>query len=188
MKLWAKILLGVYIAFLVCIYIGECVSAVSAHRLVQRSVEIEKNRRLREESRHAEEIAAKAKCDAEIDAEVRAFMMNEAPAIKQCLDRLQAESTAHKEKIDELRRTLRSFGRNPEQDGDFKSICSFQRELLAEIENVSNRLISAYIASVKYNVAPSRKGLSELRASALRDGIDAATSAFARYEKMKGEK
>lgn len=188
MKLVVKILIVVYVLFLVAMYVGMCVESVAAHRIVLRCEEIEKERSLKEDERRKEEIAAKVRREAEIDAEVRAFMVNEAPSIKQCLDRLQAESVTQKEKVKKLRQTLRSFGRNPEQDGDFKRICSYQQELLTEIQNVSNRLIAAYIASVKCNVAPSRNGLSELRESALRDGIDAANSAFAQYEKMKGEK
>lgn len=188
MKSWFKILAWLYVALVICAYARIFYENVSAHRLVQRSEQIEEELRMQEEKRRAEAIEAKLKWETEIKADVREFMMNEAPAIKQCLDQLQAESATHKEKLDKLRQTLCSFGRDPEQDGDFKRIHAYQQELLTEIQNVSNRLIAAYIASVKCNAAPSRKGLSELRDNALCDGIDAATSAFSRYEKMKGEK
>lgn len=188
MKSFLKILMWLYVVLVICIYARILYEGVSAHRLVQRSKQIEEVLRMQEENRRAKESEAKLKCEAEIEAEVRAFMMNEAPAIKQCLDRLQAESVAHKEKMEKLRQTLEGFGRDSEQDDDFKRICSYQQVLLTETQNVSNRLVAAYIASVKYNASPSRKGLSELRESVLRDGIDAASSAFARYEKMKGEK
>lgn len=188
MKSLLKILAWLYVALMICVYVRIFYEAISAHRLVQRSEQIEKEIQMQDEKRRAAETAAKVECEVGIIAEMCAFMMNEAPAIKECLDRLQAESVAHKERVEKLRQTLGILGRDPEQDEDFKRIHSYQQELLTEIQNVSNCLIAAYIASVKYNAAPSRQGLSELRASALRDGIDAAASAFARYEKMKGEK
>lgn len=188
MKSFLKILAWLYVALMICVYVRIFYEQVSAHRLVLRSEQIKEELRIQEEKRRTVEAEAKLKCKAEIETEAQAFMMNEAPAIKQCLDRLQAESVAHKEKMEKLRQTLEGFGRDPEQDDDFKRICSYQQVLLTETQNVSNRLVAAYIASVKYNASPSRKGLFELRESALRDGIDAASSAFARYEKMKGEK
>lgn len=179
-----KVLVGLYAAFLVYLYVDGCVHNIRMHRLVVRSEQIQKEQQLKEDALR-EEVARR---EAGIDAEFRSFVEKDAPAAKRCLDGLRAEAESQKVKEDGLRRTLQNFGRDPDSDEDFKKLCKYRQELLDEISNVSNRLVVAYIASVKYSAAPSRKGMFQLRENALQEGVAAAVAAYSRYERMKGAK
>lgn len=183
-----KVLVGIYVAIIAFLYVDGCVHNIKTHRLVVRSEQIQSelrtNQRLKDAARREEE----ARLGASIDVGFMSFVEKDAPAAKRCLDGLHAEAESQKMKEDGLRKTLEDFGRDPDCDEDFKKLCKYRQELLDEIQNVSNRLITAYIASVKYNAAPSRKGMSELRENALQEGIASAAAAYSRYEKLKGVK
>mgnify|MGYP003310690408 CR=1 FL=1 len=183
-----KVIVGLYVVVIAYVYVHDCIHNVRMHRLVVRSEQIRKeqqaNQRLMEDARREKEV----RIGDSIDAEFRSFMEKEAPSAKKCLDWLCAEAESQKMKEEGLWQTLEKFGHDPNCDEEFKELCKHRQGMLNEIENVSNQLITAYIASVKYSVAPSRMGMSELRENALREGIDSAVAACSRYEKLKGAK
>lgn len=183
-----KVLVGLYAAFLVYLYVDGCVHNIRLHRLVVRSEQIQRELQIDQQLKEDALREEAARREAGIDAEFRSFVEKDAPAAKRCLDGLRAEAESQKVKEDGLRRTLQNFGRDPDSDEDFKKLCKYRQELLDEISNVSNRLVTAYIASVKYSAAPSRQGMFELRENALQEGIASAAAAYSRYEKLKGVK
>ncbi len=92
------------------------------------------------------------------------------------------------EKIEELRKSLESFGRSPEQDTDFVRICALRDDMTRSRDALRTKLEDAYIAAKKYEAAPSRKDYQELHKKALEDGILEADAASARFKEMRRNK
>ena len=98
---------------------------------------------------------------------------------------LKSEIDVQNGKIEDLRKTLVSFGRSPEQDEDFKRICALRDEMIRSQTALYAKLEDAYIAAKKYEASPSRKDYQELHKKALEDGILEADAAEAKFKEMR---
>ncbi len=122
------------------------------------------------------------------DEKIQTFALKEAPKVWEVYQSLKSEIDVQNEKIEELRKSLESFGRSPEQDTDFVRICALRDDMTRSRDALRTKLEDAYIAAKKYEAAPSRKDYQELHKKALEDGILEADSASARFKEMRRNK
>ena len=147
---------------------------------------------LAEKAREAEErkIEESAKAEAKARREdcLRTFALKEAPQLWSALHSLEAEIVIQHRRIEELRKTLVEFNKDPEADADFKDICAVRNEMSKVRVSLRGKLEDAYLAFKKFEATPSRKDYNELRRTILEDGIQEAMSAVRRFDIMRKEK
>ena len=142
--------------------------------------------RLAEEKRQKAAAAAEAKRrQAAKDDKIQTFALKEAPKVWEVYQALKSEIDVQNGKIEELRKTLLAFDKDPDQDMDFKSICALRDDMIRSRAALRAKLEDAYIAVKKYEAAPSRKDYQELHRKALEDGIQEADAAAAKFKEMR---
>ena len=135
--------------------------------------------------RQAEQIAAQKKRQEAKDEKIRAFALKEAPDVWSVYQMLRSEIDVQSNRISQLRKTLETFGKNPEADEDFKRICSMREEMIATRSALRKRLEDAYIAKCKFEATPGRMEYEEQHRKALEDGIREALEAADRFNEMR---
>jgi len=135
--------------------------------------------------RQAEQIAAQKKRQEAKDEKIRAFALKEAPDVWSVYQMLRSEIDVQSNRISQLRKTLETFGKNPEADEDFKRICSMREEMIATRSALRKRLEDAYIAKCKFEATPGRREYEEQHRKALEDGIREAIEATNRFNEMR---
>ena len=142
--------------------------------------------RLVEEKRQKAAAAAEAKRrQAAKDDKIQNFALKDAPKVWAVYQSLKSEIDVQNGKIEELRKTLVAFGKDPEQDMDFKRICALRDDMIRSRTALRTKLEDAYIAAKKYEASPSRKDYQELHKKALEDGILEADAAAAKFKEMR---
>ena len=142
--------------------------------------------RVAEEKRQKAAAAAEAKRrQAAKDEKIQSFALKDAPRVWAVYQSLKSEIDVQGGKIEELRKTLVAFGKDPEQDMDFKRICALRDDMIHSRTALRAKLEDAYIAAKKYEASPSRKDYQELHKKALEDGILEADAAAAKFKEMR---
>ena len=142
--------------------------------------------RLVEEKRQKAAAAAEAKRrQAAKDDKIQAFALKDAPRVWEVYQSLKSEIDVQNGKIEELRKTLVAFGKDPEQDIDYKRICALRDDMIRSRTALRAKLEDAYIAAKKYEASPSRKDYQELHQKALEDGILEADAAAVKFKEMR---
>lgn len=162
-------------------------------RLAEKTKQAEEERAKKEaaekiaaEKRQREEAEAAARRRQEIkEDKLRTFALKDAPTVWNAYQALTSEIEVQGKKIEELRQTLATFGRDPEEDADFRRIRTMRDEMIRSRRSLHARLEDAYIAARKYEASPSRKDYQELHKKALEDGIKEADAATARFKEMR---
>ena len=167
----------------------EKVSSYRKEYLEEKEKQAEEERVKKEES---ERIAEARRVEEEVkrrqeakDEKIRTFALKESPRVWSVYQSLQSEIDVQNGKIEDLRKTLVSFGKDPEQDGDFMRICALRDDMVRSWKALRIKLEDAYIAARKYEAAPSRKDYQELHKKALEDGIQEADAAAAKFKEMR---
>lgn len=119
------------------------------------------------------------------DDKIRTFALKEAPKVWEAYQSLQSEIEVQQGKIEELRKTLESFGRQPEQDADYGRLRSQCDDMIRFCQTLRSKLEDAYLAAKKFEASPSRQDYRELQRRALEDGILAADAAAAKFKDMR---
>ena len=159
---------------------------------LQRKEEAEREKAAAEEARLA--AAAKAieeanvKAAAQREDRLRSFALKEAPQLWHAMQELGARIETQAQRIEELRRTLAEFDKDPETDADFKSICSMREEMIGVRVSLRKKVEDAYLAYRKFEATPSGKEYDELRRKTIEDGIREAEAATRRFNIMRREK
>jgi len=135
--------------------------------------------------RQAEQIAAQKKRQEAKDEKIRSFALKEAQDVWSVYQMLRSEIDVQSNRISQLRKTLETFGKNPEADEDFKRICSMREEMIATRSVLRKRLEDAYIAKCKFEATPGRREYEEQHRKALEDGIREALEAADRFNEMR---
>jgi len=135
--------------------------------------------------RQAEQIAAQKKRQEAKDEKIRSFALKEAQDVWSVYQMLRSEIDVQSNRISQLRKTLETFGKNPEADEDFKRICSMREEMIATRSALRKRLEDAYIAKCKFEATPGRREYEEQHRKALEDGIREAIEATNRFNEMR---
>ena len=160
--------------------------ARKAEQAEARNAQEAENARIAEAKRKQAEAVAEAKRRQEAkDDKIRSFALKDAPKIWAVYQSLQSEIDVQGGKIDELRKTLIAFGKQPELDEDFNRICAVREEMIRTRKTLRVKLEDAYIAAKKYETSPSRKDYQALHKKALEDGILEADQAEARFKEMR---
>ena len=142
--------------------------------------------RIAEEKRQAAAAAAEARRrQLAKDDKIQTFALKEAPKVWAVYQNLQSEIDVQNGKIDELCKTLETFGKDPAQDADFIRICALRDDMICSRTALRAKLEDAYIAAKKYEASPSRKDYQELHKKALEDGILEADAASAKFKEMR---
>lgn len=153
-------------------------------------------RRLQEEAEareaEARELAERARKAEEVKAareeKLRVFSLKEAPLLWKTYQNLQAEIASQDAKIEDLRKTLVEFEQDPDQDADFRQICSLRDQMVAALKTMHAKMEDAYLASRKFAATPSRKDYDELRRKHLEDGLREAEAAVRKFNEMRAAK
>lgn len=119
---------------------------------------------------------------------LRKFAMAEAPVIWETYQSFSDEVKSQDERIAHLEQTLQDFGRNPEHDADYKALKGVSEEMQSTLKSLRNRLEEAYFAYRKFQTTPGEKGSGEIVQKILRDGVQEAESAKARFDEMRKSK
>ena len=106
----------------------------------------------KQELRAQDELAAKAKRDAEqrklrIEDMLRSFTLKEAPKLWNAYQNLQAEIANQNLKIEELRKALKEFDQDPDLDADFKRVCSMRDDMIGSLKTMRTKIEDAYLAA-----------------------------------------
>jgi len=161
-------------------------------RRVEKAAEEENKRRAEEQERGEAERkaieAAQAKSRAEREDRLRSFTLKEAPVLWKAYQELEAQIVSQGKRIDDLRKTLTEFDKDPDQDADFRVICSMRDEMIGVKTSLRRKIEDAYLAYRKFEATPSRKEYDALRRKTLEDGIQEAESAARRFTIMRNEK
>lgn len=172
--------------------------AFTIAKLTFRDVAAWRDKKLEEKARRVEEkrtqdaenarIAEARRIQEAKDEKVQVFALKEAPKVWDVYQSLQSEIDVQGSKIEELRKTLETFGKVPEQDTDFIRICALRDEMIRSRQSLRTKLEDAYIAAKKYEASPSRKDYQETMNRAIEDGINDANMAAERYKAMTRQK
>ncbi|MBR4172007.1 MAG: hypothetical protein IKR48_10185 [Kiritimatiellae bacterium] len=119
---------------------------------------------------------------------IQTFAVKEAPSLWNAYRNLREELANHEKRINELRETLLEFGISPDEDSDYKRICAMRDEMGLTLQTMWSKMEDAYIASRKFEAAPSRKDYEEQRRKILEDGIREAEAAQRRFDEMRKNK
>ena len=130
-------------------------------------------------------LAEKRRIQEAKDEKIRSFALKDAPKVWTVYQSLQSEIVIQNGKIEELRKTLEAFGKDPEGDVDFQRICALRDDMIRTRKALRTKLEDAYIVSRKYEAAPSRKDYQELHKKALEDGIMEADAATEKFKGMR---
>lgn len=125
--------------------------------------------------------------DARIER-LRKFALAEAPVIWETYQSFSDEVKSQKNRISHLEQTLKDFDRNPEQDADYKALKGVSEEMQSTLKSLRHRLEEAYLAYRKFQTTPGEKGSGEMVRKILRDGVQEAESAKARFDEMRKSK
>ena len=162
-------------------------------RLARKAQEKELNKKKQAEAERIAEIKRQQEAAA-VEAErkrqakadkIQEFALKDAPKVWSVYQSLKSEIDVQNDKIEDLRKTLVSFGRVAEEDEDFKRICALRDEMVRSRATLQSKLEDAYIAAKKYEASPSRKDYQELHKKALEDGILEADAAEAKFKEMR---
>ena len=172
--------------------------AFTIAKLTFRDVAAWRDKKLEEKARRVEEkrtqdaenarIAEARRIQEAKDEKVQVFALKEAPKVWDVYQSLQSEIDVQGSKIEELRKTLETFGKVPEQDTDFIRICALRDEMIRSRQSLRTKLEDAYIAAKKYEASPNRKDYQETINRAIEDGINDANMAAERYKAMTRQK
>ena len=122
------------------------------------------------------------------DEKIRSFVLKDAPKVWAVYQSLQSEIDVQNGKIEELRKTLEAFGKDPDRDVDFQRICDLRDDMIRSRKALRTKLEDAYIAAKKYEASPSRKDYQDTMKRALEDGINDANMATERYKALTRQK
>lgn len=119
------------------------------------------------------------------NALVKEFAEKEATTLWRTLLTLTSEIDTQTAKIKELKSVLEGFGRNPEEDADYRQICEMRDSLIGSVSEIRAKLEDAYIASKKFEATPGRMDYEAIRRKAIEDGVQEADAAIKRFDLMR---
>ena len=122
---------------------------------------------------------------AEREERLKSFILHDAPSMMLAYRNLEAEIRVQNKRIDELSRTLRTFGRNPESDPDYIRIVTMRQELDGMLKSIRRKMEDVYLAAKKFEATPGASNSAELKQHALDDGIREADAIVQKFEEMK---
>jgi len=119
---------------------------------------------------------------------LRAFALAESPVVWNAYQELDGVIGDQEKRLDALRGKLTEFGRDPEGDGDFSQMKQQLQEMTTLRTEILSRLEEAYLAKLKYDIAPGAKEIADLWKKAREDGVQETEMAARRIREMRDAK
>lgn len=142
--------------------------------------------RIESERRAASEAERKAELARE--DRLRSFVLRESPELWRTYQDLGAQIEMQGRRIGELRATLETFDKKPEEDADFCQI-ELMRKSMNEVRlSLRRKMEDAYLAFRKFEATPNRKDYDELRRKTIEDGVMEAEAARRHFDVLRKEK
>ncbi len=139
----------------------EKISSLRDEQLAEKTKQAELRKAQEEEAARIAEVKRvqeeKKRIQEAKDEKIRSFALKDAPKVWAVYQSLQSEIDVQNGKIEELRKALVSFDKDPERDVDFQRICALRDDMVRSLKTLRTKLEDAYIASRKYEASPSRK-------------------------------
>ena len=163
--------------------------AAERERMAAEETKARKNKAA-ERERFAKEMAAHdlAQREASRESKLRAFAIKNADGLWRTYQMIKGQIDEHDKRIDELKTAFFEFGRNPDEDADYRRICGLRDEMVRSCQLMRGKIEDAYLASVKFEATPGKREYSETMAKALEDGVREAERAERRFKEMKDRK
>ena len=98
-------------------------------------------------------LAQEAESEAKREEKLRGFAMRESPRLWKAYQEIDAEVAVRERKLEELRQTLRDFGRDPGDDADVRRIAAGLVGLKGKRSSFHREIVEAYLQSRKFEVS-----------------------------------
>lgn len=98
-------------------------------------------------------LAQEAESEAKREEKLRGFAMRESPRLWKAYQEIDAEVAVRERKLEELRQTLRDFGRDPGDDADVRRITAGLVGLKGKRTAFHREIVEAYLQSRKFEVS-----------------------------------
>lgn len=138
--------------------------------------------------REAKERADAARREASREDKLRTFAIKNADGLWRTYQMLKGEIDGQNKRIEDLKTAFAEFGKNPDEDVDYRRICGFRDEMVRSCQVMRGKIEDAYLAYVKFEATSGKKEYSEVMNKALEAGIREAEMAEKRFRKMSAEK
>ena len=119
---------------------------------------------------------------------IRDFALREAPSMWNAYQRLGTEIDVQARKIEDLRKDMVDFGRDPDADAGFRQLMGNLQEMRRMRAGLMEKMENAYLAKAKYDATPGHGDTEALWKKAQEDGIQEAEAAERRFLEMKESK
>ncbi len=153
----------------------------------ERSRQEAKERESAERQRYEEEMLNAAEQGWKNEDILREFALKEAPSLWKTVQELRGELGERKALLKALREDLVEFGKNPDQDSDYRELVQRREELRKPLVRVFVTLENAYIMAKKFEAEPSHKETERLMRQVLEEGMRDAEMVSKRYLDMRRE-
>lgn len=112
---------------------------------------------------------------------VKDFALKESPTAWEIFLSIESECSVAKKKVAELKKTLESFDKKPDDDADFIAAKSKLAEMTATCETLWKSMERAYIQYCKFKASSGDAALAELSSNMTAEAVKEATAAKERY-------
>ena len=119
---------------------------------------------------------------------IRDFALREAPSMWEAYQRLGTEIDVQAHKIEDLKKEIVGFGRDPNANAGFNQLVFNLEDMRRMRDSLMKKMEAAFLAKAKYDATPGHGDTEALWKKAQEDGIQEAEAAERRFLEMKESK
>lgn len=119
---------------------------------------------------------------------LKEFALKEAPQMWQTYEGLGAAIENQSSRMAELRKTLVSFERNPDEDADYMELVSNRQAMVESRDSLHEKIQKAYLQYCKFLATPGNAEVESLHRKVMEDAMQEADAAKMRFKEMMSEK
>lgn len=138
--------------------------------------------------RETKERADAARREALREDKLRTFAIKNADGLWRTYQMLKGEIDGQNKRIEDLKSAFAEFGKNPDEDVDYRRICGLRDEMVRSCQVMRAKIEDAYLAFMKFEATPGKSGYSKIMSKALEEGVREAEAAESRFKRMSVEK
>ena len=138
--------------------------------------------------REAKERAGVARREALREDKLRTFAIKNADGLWRTYQMLKGEIDGQNKRIEELKTAFAEFGKNPDEDVDYRRICGLRDGMVRSCQVMRAKIEDAYLAFMKFEATPGKSEYSKIMSKALEEGVREAEAAESRFKRMSVEK
>ena len=131
---------------------------LEAERKAEVAREMEQKRQRAEDARRAQENERKARLqkERELEDKIRSFAMKESPGLWEAYQELNGSLDEQIKRVDNLRRELRDFKRDPETHPEYQRVSKLLEDMRRTRDTIRENLEEAYLASRAFDAMPEK--------------------------------